>query len=97
MLQPGHPVPHFDVPTLDGGRIPALEIMRWTTTIEDCILNPEKTGLIKDAIAAGKDQYGMQTFDQHLMQLYKDGLISVEVATAAASSPSDFQRALTFD
>jgi twitching motility protein PilT len=85
------------LPTLDGGRIPALEIMRWTTTIEDCILNPEKTGMIKDTIAAGGDRYGMQTFDQHLMRLYQQQLISLEVAMAAATSPSDFQRALTFE
>ena len=71
--------------------------MRWTTTIEDYITNPEKTSMIKDAIAAGKDQYGMQTFDQHLMRLYQDKKIAVEVAIAAASSPSDFQRALTFE
>jgi len=83
--------------TLDGGRIPAVEIMRWTTTIEDYIVNPEKTSLIKDAISAGRDQYGMQTFDQHLMQLYEKKLISVETAVAAASSPADFQRALTFE
>ena len=85
------------LPTLEGGRIPAVEIMRWTTTIEDYILNPEKTGMIKDIIASGGDQYGMQTFDQHLMQLYQQKLISVETAMAAATSPSDFQRALTFE
>jgi twitching motility protein PilT len=85
------------LPSLDGGRIPALEIMRWTTTIEDCILNPEKTAMMKDAIAAGFDQYGMQTFDQHLMQLHQQQQVSLEIAMAAASSPSDFQRALTFE
>ena len=71
--------------------------MRWTTTVEDYIVNPEKTGMIKDVISAGKDQYQMQTFDQHLMQLYEQKLISVETAIAAASSPADFQRALTFE
>ena len=85
------------LPTLDGGRVPAVEILRWTTTIEECILHPEKTGLIKDAIKAGGDRYGMQTFDQHLMRLYQEKRISLEVAMAAATSPSDFQRALTFE
>jgi twitching motility protein PilT len=85
------------LPTLDGGRVPAVEILRWTTTIEECILHPEKTGMLKDAIAAGVDRYGMQTFDQHLMRLYQDKRISLEVAMAAATSPSDFQRALTFE
>ena len=85
------------LPTLDGGRVPAVEVMRWTTTVEDYIVNPEKTGMIKDVIRAGKDQYQMQTFDQHLMQLYEQKQISVETAIAAASSPADFQRALTFE
>ena len=85
------------LPTIDGGRVPAVEIMRWTTTVEDYVLNPEKTNMLKDVIAAGGDQYGMQTFDQHLMRLYEQKLITVEEATAAASSPSDFQRALTFE
>ena len=44
----------------------------------------------------GKDQYGMQSFDQHLMELYEQGLITVEVAMAAATNAGDFQRALTF-
>ncbi len=85
------------LPTLDGGRIPAVEVLRWTTTIEDCILQPEKTSTIKDTMAAGFDRYGMQTFDQHLMRIYQQQLISLEIAMAAATSPSDFQRALTFE
>jgi twitching motility protein PilT len=85
------------LPTVDGKRVPAVEVMRWTTTIEDYILNPEKTSMIKDAIAAGRSQYGMQTFDQHLMELYQKGTITVETAIGAASSPSDFQRALTYE
>ena len=85
------------LPTLDGGRVPAVEIMRSTSTIEEYIEVPEKTSMIRDAIVAGRDQYGMQAFDQHLKELYEEKRISLEVAVSAATSPADFQRALTFD
>jgi twitching motility protein PilT len=74
----------------------AVEVMRNTATIETLIADAAHTGEIKDLIAAGKTQYGMQTFDQHLSELYREGLISQEVATAAATSPSDFARSLEF-
>ena len=45
----------------------------------------------------GRDTYGMQSFDQHLTQLYKQGVITLEVATSAASNPADFERALNFE
>ena len=78
------------------GRVAVLEVMRNTLTIKDCVENPEKTGSIKDFIAAGKDQYGMQTFDQHLMELYNQKVIDLETAKLAATSASDFQRSVTF-
>ena len=71
--------------------------MRTTNTIQECIEIPEKTALIRDAIMAGRSQYGMQAFDQHLKELYEAGTISLETAMGAATSPSDFQRALTFE
>jgi len=77
-------------------RVAVLEVMRNTLTIKDCIENPEKTGSIKDYMAAGKDQYGMQTFDQHLMDLYTDGVIDIETAKSAATSSADFERNVTF-
>jgi twitching motility protein PilT len=85
------------LPRTDGGRVVALEIMRTTTTIQDCIENPEKTAGIRDVIGIGREQYGMQLFDQHLRDLYIAKQISLETALGAASSPSDFQRALSFD
>ncbi len=78
------------------GRVAVLEIMRNTLTIKDCIENPEKTGSIKDFIATGKDQYGMQTFDQHLLELYNQKIIDLETAKLAATSASDFERSVTF-
>lgn len=61
--------------------------------IRDCILDPEKTHEILD-IVKQSGYYGMQTFDQSLIKLYKEGSVSLEDAKAAASSPHDFQLAL---
>jgi twitching motility protein PilT len=62
-----------------------------TSTIRDAILDPEKTAGIFDLIAEGRDTYGSQTFDQHLMDLYERGIIEYDVAKAAANNPSDFE------
>lgn len=78
------------------GRVAILEIMRNTLTIKGCIENPEKTGEIKDFMSTGRDQYGMQTFDQHLMELYEQGILDLDTAKSAATSPSDFERNVTF-
>ena len=78
------------------GQIPAVEVLRHTGAIQDCIVDPARTAEIIDLIAEGRSQYGMQTFDQHLHELYQQGLISEDTAIAAASSPSDFERNLQF-
>ena len=73
------------------GRVPAAEIMVSTGLIRDYIINEEKTSLIRDAIAAGTSQYGMQTFDQSLFTLHQSGLISMEEALRGASNPDEFR------
>ena len=73
------------------GRVPAVEVMVSTGLIRDCIVNEEKTSLIREAIAAGTSQYGMQTFDQSLMHLYRSGLITLEEALRNASNPDEFR------
>jgi twitching motility protein PilT len=73
------------------GRVPACEVMITTGYIRDCIINPDKTRMIRDAIAAGTSQYGMQTFDQSLFDLYSRNLISLEEALMRASNPDDFR------
>jgi twitching motility protein PilT len=73
------------------GRVPAVEILVATDYIRDCIVNPEKTQLIRQAIAAGLSQYGMQTFDQSLFRLYTQGFISIQDAMAQASKPDDLR------
>jgi twitching motility protein PilT len=74
-----------------GGRVPAVEVMVATALIRDYIINEDKTSLIRDAIAAGTSQYGMQTFDQSLFNLFQSGLISLEEAMRGASNPDEFR------
>ena len=85
------------VPKKEGkGRVCAAEIMVVTMMIQDCVRQTEKTGGIKDAIERGRSQYGMQSFDQHLTDLYREGQITLESALENATSPSDLERALHF-
>lgn len=80
------------IPRMDGkGRVPAVEVMINTPYIQECISFKEKTGLIRDAIAQGVSHYGMQTFDQSIFQLYKDGFISFEQGMRYSSSPDNFK------
>ncbi len=79
------------LPKADGnGRVPAVEVLVATTTIKDCILEPEKTKLIPDVIAQGALHYKMQTFDQSLFNLFSSGLITYEEALRMATNPDDF-------
>jgi twitching motility protein PilT len=73
------------------GRVPACEVMVSTGLIREYIAHEEKTHLIRDAIAAGTSQYGMQTFDQSLFNLYQAGLITMEEALRGASNPDEFR------
>ncbi|MGV8041117.1 MAG: type IV pilus twitching motility protein PilT [Thermoanaerobaculaceae bacterium] len=80
------------LPRADGlGRVPAVEVLISTPYIKDCIEQKEKTKLIRDAIAQGTSQYGMQTFDQSLYALYKNGLITLEEAIRSASNPDELK------
>lgn len=80
------------LPRADGkGRVPAVEILINTPYIQECITDPEKTKLIKDAIQDGVSQYGMQTFDQSLYFLYQKQLITYDEALKWASNPDEFK------
>jgi twitching motility protein PilT len=74
-----------------GGRVPAVEVLVSTPLIRDCILHEEKTASIRDAIAAGTSQYGMQTFDQSLFYLYTSGLITLNEALLGSTNPDEFR------
>jgi len=76
------------VPTVDEGRIAAVEVMVRTSRISDLIAKNHDFE-IPDAIAEGREIYHSQTFDQHLYDLVAEGLISEEIALENATSPSD--------
>jgi len=73
------------------GRVPAIEVLVSTGTIRDHIINEEKTYMIREAIAAGTSQYGMQTFDQSLFQLLQSRLITQEEALHNATNADEFK------
>ncbi|MFN2388778.1 MAG: type IV pilus twitching motility protein PilT [Actinomycetota bacterium] len=81
------------LPKVGGGRAPALEVMVSNGRIRDCIIDPEKTHEIHDIVQAS-GFYGMQTFDQSLIGLYQEGMVTLDEAKSAANSPHDFQLAL---
>lgn len=82
------------VPRVDGkGRVPAVEVLVATGRVYDRIIDPEATVDIHDIIAEG-EYYGMQTFDQALVKLVKDGLVTEEDARRFSSNPHDFNLAL---
>jgi twitching motility protein PilT len=72
------------------GRVPAVEVMIATGLIRDSIREADRTPQIPTIIAAGQAQYGMQTFDQSLLGLHRDELITYETARDAATNPDDF-------
>jgi twitching motility protein PilT len=79
------------LPRADGrGRAVAAEILVVTPAVRDMIADGKRIGEIRDYIAEGRDQYGMQTFDQHLADLVQDGTVTFDTAMSAATNPSDF-------
>jgi twitching motility protein PilT len=80
------------IPRQDGtGRVPAVEVMINTPFVADCIADRDKTPLIRDAIAAGVSQYGTQTFDQSILQLFRRGFITFEQGLRYSTSPDNFR------
>lgn len=73
------------------GRVPAAEVMLNTATIKEYIRDPARTPSIHRAIAEGVNQYGMQTFDQDLLRLYTEGLITYEDAVHNCTNPTEFE------
>jgi twitching motility protein PilT len=86
------------LPRADGkGQVLAMEIMVQTKTVQEYILDPNKTSSLKDVIEKGRNTYGMQSFDQHLTELYRSEQVTLEMARASASNAADFERALNFE
>ena len=79
------------VRTADGnGRVATAEILVMTGRVHDMILDPKLTGQLPEVISEG-GYYGMQTFDQHLLQHLEAGRITMEEAVHVATSPHDFK------
>jgi twitching motility protein PilT len=79
------------VPTADGnGRVACCEILVMTGRVHDMVLDPMLTGQLPEVIAEGS-YYGMQTFDQHLLEHVQAGRITMDAAMRVASSPHDFK------
>jgi twitching motility protein PilT len=79
------------VPASDGsGRVPATEVLTDTDRTFEYILDPERTPKLEEVMAEGA-YYGMKTFDQNLLHLFRDGVITFEDALNNASHPTDFR------
>lgn len=74
------------------GRVAAVEILISTDTVRELIKDAERTPGLRDYIRDAREQYGMQTFDQHLMELVTDEVVSYETAVAAALDLADFEQ-----
>lgn len=79
------------------GRVVAAEIMVCNVSVQEFIKDPDRTHEIKDNLERNHDILGTQSFDMHLAKLLRDKQITMEVAKEAASNPSDFERALSFE
>ena len=73
------------------GRVAAVEVLLCPDEVRDMIRDPERVMRIPDFIRVAREQYGMQTFDQHLMDLVADDVVTYERALAASTNPTDFQ------
>ncbi len=81
------------LPRADGhGRVPAVEVLICTAVARDLMKDPARTQELHDYIAEAREQYGMQTFDQHLIELVMDEVVTYEVAVAATTNLKDFER-----
>jgi len=82
------------LPRKDGkGRLPSVEVLVANGRVFDAIVDPEETRMIPEIIAEG-DFYGMQTFDQNLLELYESDMITLEDALHASSNPHDLKLAM---
>jgi twitching motility protein PilT len=79
---------------LGHGRVPAVEIMINTGRVAERIIDPNKSGDSLYEVVADGEYYGMQTFDQSLLRLYKDGQIDLRTALEGATNPSDLRVAI---
>ncbi|HXT70804.1 MAG TPA: PilT/PilU family type 4a pilus ATPase [Vicinamibacterales bacterium] len=83
------------LPRADGrGRVLACEVLIATALVRDCIADAEKTSMISQAIVQGGNQYGMQSFDQAILSLCKQDLVTIEEATKWVTNVEEFKMRL---
>jgi twitching motility protein PilT len=86
------------LPAKDGrGRVPAVEILRVTRSVRECVRIVGRLGDIPELMKRGRDLYGMQLFDQHLLELVTGSKISLETAVYASTNPEEFERSMTIE
>jgi twitching motility protein PilT len=73
------------------GVVPAVEVLINTASIKECILDPTKIDEIPMLLEKGRPVYDTQTFDQHLEELYRKGIIDFNTAIAYANKPTDME------
>ena len=79
------------IPRTDGkGRVPAMELLINTERVAERIIDPTQTHTLVGVVAEGA-YYGMQSFDQAILELYRDGVINFQDALVHASNPTDFK------
>jgi len=77
------------IPTIDGKRVAAIEILLGTPTVRDLIMKGDVMALKE--VMEKSEELGMQSFDSHIYKLYKQDIISLEEALKNADSPSNLQ------
>ena len=81
------------LPRADGhGRVAAVEILISTGEVRELIKEASRTAELHEYIQQARDEYGMQTFDQHLIDLVADEVVTYEAALAATTNPTAFEK-----
>jgi twitching motility protein PilT len=83
------------LPRADGdGRVSAVEVLVCTGAARDLIREEGRTAELPAYMRESREQYGMQTFDQHLADLVVDGTVAAETALAACANPAELEQQL---
>ena len=73
------------------GAVAVVEVLVNSPLIKEALLDPQKFEKINEFLEKGKEIYGTQTFDQHLLELYKQGLIDAKTVLEYAENPTDME------
>ncbi len=79
------------------GRVPAVEVLRVTRTIQECIRDSTKAGDLPGHMEKGYDLYGMQTFDSHLFRLVRENKVELDAAMLVSSKPEELHRTIMLE